>query len=50
MIEKTSFGGYRQYVIRSGELALSVMELGATVTSLQYKGRELALRYSTAEE
>ena len=50
MIEKTNFGGYGQYVIRSGELALSVMELGATVTSLRYKGRELVLRYDRAED
>lgn len=49
MIRRTSFGEYTQYVVRSGDLELSVMDLGATVTSLQYRGQELALHYDAAE-
>ena len=50
MTEKSSFGEYKQYVLRTDTLELSAMELGATVTSLKYRGREQVLRYDAAED
>ena len=50
MIEKRDFGGNIQYILRSESLELSVMELGATVTGLRFKGRERILRYEAAED
>ncbi len=50
MTEKGSFGKYAQYTLRSEELELKVMELGATVTGLRFKGRETVLRYEEPED
>lgn len=50
MIKTTKFGVYRSYVLSSSELQVSVMELGATVTSVEYRGRRIGLGYETAAE
>lgn len=50
MITKTDFDGYGLYTLSSGELEVSVTELGATVTKLRYRGRLLSLGYETAAE
>lgn len=50
MIEKTDFGAYEKYSLTAGDMRVEVTTLGATVTSLQYKGREMALGYGTAQE
>ena len=50
MVLKDSFCGYDLYRIRSKELQVSVMTLGATVTSLQFLGQEMTLGYSSAKE
>lgn len=50
MIQQERFDGYEQYVIASERLRVSVMSLGATVTSLRFEGRELTLGYGSAAE
>ena len=48
-MNKENFFGYEKYSFGSDLLELSVITLGATVTSLKYRGRELALSYSDAQ-
>ncbi len=43
MIKRESFGDYEKFILSSGEMELEVTDLGATVTGLRYKGRELVL-------
>lgn len=50
MVELRKFGNYTQYVLNSGELELSVTELGAAVTGLRFQGRETVMRCRTEEE
>lgn len=50
MISRERFDGYEQYVISSEDLRVSVMALGATVTSLRFGERELALGYGAAAD
>lgn len=50
MVKITNFGGYRQYVLESAELRVSVMELGATVTGIDFRGRRVGLGYAEAED
>lgn len=50
MIQHGKFDGYEQYVIASERLRVSVIGLGATVTSLRFEGRELTLGYGSAAE
>ncbi len=50
MVKITNFGGYRQYVLESAELRVSVMELGATVTGIDFRGRRVGLGYTEAED
>ena len=50
MVKITNFGGYRQYVLASDELRVSVMELGAAVTGIDYRGRRVGLGYERAED
>ena len=48
-MNKENFFGYEKYSFGSDLLELSVITLGATVTSLKYRGRELALSYADAQ-
>ena len=50
MITIDSFGGYRRYTLDSGELRVCVMELGATVTAVDFRGRRVGLGYSSADD
>lgn len=50
MVKITNFGKYRQFVLFSEELRVGVMELGATVTGIEYRGRRVGLGYETAED
>lgn len=50
MVKITNFGSYRQYILESEELRVSVMELGATVTAIDYRGRRVGLGYERAED
>lgn len=45
---KTDFFGYDCYTITDGALSVSILTLGATVVSLRYRGKELALHYDDA--
>ena len=49
MVETGMFGTYKEAVITDGDLTCTVCTLGATVRSLQFHGRELALGYGTPE-
>ena len=49
MVTKSEFGGVALYTVEAGELAVSVMTLGATVVSLRYRGRECLPRYDSPE-
>ncbi len=50
MLYQRDFGSWRQFVLENGSLTLSAMELGATVTGLRFKGREILLRFDRAED
>lgn len=50
MIKKTDFDGYDLFTLSSGDLEVSVTDLGATVTKLRFHGRTLSLGYDTAAE
>lgn len=50
MVERSDFYGYEKYTIRVGELAVSVLTLGATVSSIEFHGKPVALGYATAQE
>ena len=49
MISKDSFGEYGQYTISCGELSVSIITLGATVTHLRRGDEELLLGYDSPE-
>lgn len=49
MFEKSDFFGYEQYTLRSEELELSVISLGAAITALRYRGEDTVLHFETAE-
>lgn len=49
MTEK-DFGGYRLFILQSGQLEAAVTDLGATLQSLRYRGRELVLGYDRPED
>ena len=49
MVTKTNFGAYALYTVESGELALSVCTLGATVMRLKYRGEDRVPFYETPE-
>lgn len=50
MVKITNFGSYKLYILESDSLRVSVMELGATVTGLDYRGRRIGLGYPRAED
>ena len=50
MVKTTIFGAYRLFVLESEELRVSVTELGATVTAVDYRGRRVGLGYERAED
>lgn len=50
MVKITNFGAYKQYILQSDTLRVSVMELGAAVTGLTYRGRQVGLGYARAED
>lgn len=50
MVKTTNFGAYKQYLLESEELSVGVMELGATVTGVDYRGRRVGLGYAAAED
>ena len=50
MVTKDLFGPYDRYTILSGDLEVSVITLGATVTGLKYRGAERAVCYQNAED
>ncbi len=49
MVLKQEFFGNQKYVIDSGALRVSVTDLGATVTGIEFVGRQMLLGYETAE-
>ena len=49
MVTKTNFGGYELYTIENGELSVSVTTLGATVTSVRFRGQECVPSYDSPE-
>lgn len=49
MIRQTAFGDYALYTLEKDNLVVSVTDLGATVTSLRYRGREVVLGYDRPE-
>ena len=50
MVKTTKFGTVRQYILESEELRVSVMELGATVTGIDFCGRRVGLGYEHPED
>lgn len=48
-MNRENFFGYEKYSFGNDVLEMSVITLGATVTSLKYRGRELALSYADAQ-
>ncbi|MGX8692337.1 MAG: aldose epimerase family protein [Clostridia bacterium] len=50
MVKTTNFGAYKQFILESEELRVSVMELGATVTGIEFRGRRVGLGYEHAED
>ena len=50
MIEKVSFHGTDKYVICSGELSVSVMTLGATITEISFAGKNRVLAFERPED
>lgn len=50
MIEITSFDGVKLFRLVSDELSVSVMEYGATVTDVCWRGKHVGLGYRTVEE
>jgi len=50
MITKGKFDNFDKYTISSENLSVTVTTLGATCTSIIYKGQEIALSYETAQE
>lgn len=48
-MNKERYGEYEKYTFGSDILRVSVITLGATVESLEYKGRETVLRYDDAQ-
>ena len=49
MVTESIFGRGKQYTIESGDLAVTVADLGATVTSLRWRGKECVLGYDSPE-
>lgn len=49
MITKGKFGAYDSYTLTNGDLEATIITLGATVTSLKYKGAEMTRGYLTPE-
>lgn len=47
MVTKKDFYGAEEYVISSETLSVSVLDFGATVKSIRFKGKELTLGYDT---
>ena len=50
MVKTTNFGAYKQFILESEDLRVSVMELGATVTDVTFRGRRVGLGYERAED
>ena len=50
MVSSKDFGDYTLYTIEAGELSVSVTDLGATVTRLRFRGRDMVIGYERAEE
>ena len=46
MVVRDSFGKHERYTISSEELSVSVIDLGATVTDITFKGRKCVLAYA----
>ena len=49
MVQKREFGDYSLYVLKSGKTEARVTDLGATLQSLRFAGRETVLGYDTPE-
>jgi aldose 1-epimerase len=45
MVKKDLFGNYERYTLSSAELSVSVINSGATVTDIRFRGRACALGY-----
>ncbi len=50
MVKIDKFGEYTHYILESEALRVGVMELGATVTGVEYRGRNVGLGYERAED
>ena len=50
MIKISKFFEYDKYTISAGDLEAEIISLGATVTSLKFKGQETVLSYQSAQE
>lgn len=49
MIKKDKFGQYDRYTLSNEELEVAFITLGATVTSIRFKGAEMTAGYETPE-
>ena len=49
MVQKREFGDYSLYVLKSGKTEARVTDLGATLQSLRFAGRETVLGYDSDE-
>jgi len=50
MLKLSKFDGYESYIISCGNISAEITSLGATVTSLRYKGKETILSYPGAAD
>ena len=50
MIGTSSFGDYRLFTLSDGDLTAEISDLGGTVVSLNYRGRETVLGYGSPQE
>lgn len=49
MVTQAKFGNYTLFTVTAGDLSASVCDLGATLVSLHYRGRETVLGYDSSE-
>lgn len=50
MFEKSTFGPYEQYTLRSKDIELSVIGLGGALTALRYKGKDVILAFDNEND
>ena len=50
MISQSSWGDYKRFTLDNGELSVVISDLGATILSLKFRGKERVIGYETPEE